>query len=199
MKRRKSYAVKPLLLAAVFLFALLLPLSAAAAGTEENVFYILADKTRLTVRPADTAAARELDALLDKEDVTVDMTGNRFEQYGDLGRRLTADDEQITAQPGDVLLYKGDTVCVFYGTNRYAYTRLGTVADADAAQLTDLLSGDGLTITLTKRPASENTETETAEDDGTLSSDLMARLKMLLEKIWAFFRRLSGLFARPDA
>lgn len=82
MKRRKSYAVKPLLLAAVFLFALLLPLSAAAAGTEENVFYILADKTRLTVRLADTAAARELDALLDKEDVTVDMTATASSSTG---------------------------------------------------------------------------------------------------------------------
>lgn len=198
MKHRKAFAVKPLL-AAVLLLSTLLPLFAAAAGTEENVFYILTDGTRLTVRPADTAAARELDALLEEEDITVDMTGNNFEQYGDLGRRLTADDEPITAQPGDVLLYKGDTVCVFYGTNRYAYTRLGTVADADAAQLAELLSGDGLTITLTKRPASENTETETAEDDGTLSPDLMARLKTLLEKLWAFFRRLMGLFARPDA
>ena len=195
----RSHAVKPLLLAAALLLSLLSPLSAAAAEPEENAFYILADGTRLTVRPADTAAARELDALLDEEDITVAMTGNRFEQYGELGRRLSADDEPITAQPGDVLLYKGDTVCVFYGTNRYDYTRLGTVADADAAQLTELLSGDGLTITLTKRPVSENTETETAEDDGTLSSDLMARLKTLLEKILAFFRRLSGLFARPDA
>lgn len=198
MKHRKTFVVKPLL-AAVLLLSLLLPLFAAAAGTEENVFFILADGTRLTVRPADTAAARELDALLDEGDITVEMTGNNFEQYGDLGRRLSADDEPITAQPGDVLLYKGDTVCVFYGTNRYAYTRLGTVADADAARLTELLSGDDLTITLTKRPASENTETETAEDDGTLSPDLMARLKTLLEKIWAFFRRLSGLFAVTDA
>ena len=195
----RSHALKPLFLAAVLLLSLLLPLSAAAAGTEENVFYILADGTRLTVRPADTSAARELDALLEEGDITVDMTGNNFEQYGELGRRLTADDEPITAQPGDVLRYKGETVCVFYGTNRYAYTRLGTVADADAAQLTKLLSGDDLTVTLTKRPASENTETETAEDDGTLSPDLMARLKTLLEKLWAFFRRLSGLFARPDA
>ena len=199
MNQIKSYAVKPLLLSVVLLLSLLSPLPAAAAEPAENVFYLLVDGTSLTVRPADTAAARELDALLDGEDLTIEMTGNSFEQYGGLGRRLPSDDAQITAQPGDVLLYKGDTVCVFYGTNRYAYTRLGTVADADAAQLTELLSGDGLTVTLTKRPVSENPAAEPGAEDGAVSPDLAARLKTLVEKILSFFRSVLELLTRPDA
>ena len=193
----RAHAVKPLLLSAVLLLSLLSPFCASAAGSEENAFYILANGRSLTVRFADTAAARELDALLEEEDITVDMTGNNFEQYGELGRRLTADDEPITAQPGDVLLYKGDTVCVFYGTNRYAYTRLGTVVDADAAQLKELLSGDGLTLTLTKQPGAESAEPDA--DGDTRISDLAVRLKALLEKILSLFRSLLGLFVQPKA
>lgn len=185
------------LLSVILLISMLSPLFVYAAASTGNVFYLLANGTSLTVRLADTAAARELDALLAKEDITIDMTGNSFEQYGALGRRLASDDAQITAQPGDVLLYKGDTVCVFYGTNRYAYTRLGTVANADAEQLAALLSGDDLTVTLSKLPGTGSVAPDGGDD--TVSSDLMARLKALLEKLLQLFRRLSVFFARPNA
>ena len=84
-------------------------------------------------------------------------------------------------------------------TNRYAYTRLGTVADADAARLRELLSGDGLTVTLTKHPDPENPAAEPGAGDGAVSPDLAARLKTLLEKILSFFRSVLELLTRPDA
>ena len=197
MKRAVSYSIGLRLLTVILLIPMLSLLFAHAAETNGNVFYIRANGTSLTVRLADTAAARELDALLAKEDITLDMTGNSFEQYGALGRRLTSDDAQITAHSGDVLLYKGDTVCVFYGTNRYAYTRLGTIVNADAAQLADLLSGDGLTVTLSKLPDAGSIEADAGDD--TVGPDSTARLKALLEKLLQLFRRLLGLFARPNA
>ena len=136
---------------------------AANAAAEENVFYIRTDVACLTVDLADSAAARELKDLLEQGDLTISMTGNSFEQYGSIGRKLTAQDTSITAQPGDVLLYNADTICVFYGTNRYRYTRLGSVRGMDSESLRELLSGKDLTMTLSLRP-----DTSDEQDTGNI-------------------------------
>ena len=105
---------------------------------------------QLTVKMADTAAAKELDAMLAGKDLTINMTGNSFEQYGSLGKSLTTNDTFITAQAGDVLLYNSNTLCVFYDTNSYSYTRIGTIQNATKAELRNLLSSGNKTITLSK-------------------------------------------------
>ena len=143
------------LLAAILLILPANVFSAAAAQESDGLFYILTGSKTLEVSLADSAAAREIYDLLDEGDITVDMTGNSFEQYGELGRSLPSNDSVITAQPGDVLLYKSDTICVFYGTNRYSYTRLGKIVNAGTEELKELLSAGDLTFKLTKHPASK--------------------------------------------
>jgi flavodoxin len=75
----------------------------------------------------DNQATRELVERLKDGDITVSLTENGFEQYGDLGRTLTTSNESITAKAGDVLLYASRYICFFYGENSYSYTRLGKV------------------------------------------------------------------------
>lgn len=153
----------------VALFALLLcllallPSAAAAAPAPEDVFYISAAGRQLAVKLENTAAAKELKALLDAGDLTVPMTKNSFEQYGSLGRTLTANDTSITAQPGDVLLYNANTICLFYAPNSYQYTRLGKIQNLSDQELRDLLSGDNLTITLTQNAFGNVPNTGTAD------------------------------------
>lgn len=121
-----------------------------AADPDDNVFYISADGKQIKVKMVDNAATQKLNEMLAEGDLTINMTRNGFEQYGDLGTSLPSDDTTITAQAGDVLLYNSDTLCVFYGSNRYSYTRIGKVQNMNNDELKTLLSGKSLTFTLSK-------------------------------------------------
>ena len=62
---------------------------------------------------------------------------------------LPRSDTRITTSPGDVILYSGNQMVVFYGSNSWAYTRLGHITDKTQQELTRLLSNGDVTITLT--------------------------------------------------
>lgn len=121
-----------------------------AADKDDNVFYISAGGKQIKVKMVDNVATQKLSEMLDVGDLTINMTRNGFEQYGSLGTSLPSEDTSITAQAGDVLLYNSDTICVFYGSNRYSYTRIGKVQNMDNDELKELLSGKSLTFTLSK-------------------------------------------------
>lgn len=80
--------------------------------------------------------------------INMSMYGG-FEQVGAIGANLPQDDVRLTTSPGDIVLYSGDQMVVFYGSNTWAYTRLGHIADKTEDELTALLSGGDITITLT--------------------------------------------------
>ena len=69
-----------------------------------------------------------------------------FEQVGPLGTDLPANDAQTTTRAGDIVLYSGDQIVVFYGSNSWAYTRLGHITGKTAAQMKDLLGNGNVTI-----------------------------------------------------
>ena len=78
--------------------------------------------------------------------VPMSMYGG-FEQVGPIGQSIARDDEQIATAPGDIVLYSGDQIVVFYGSNSWAYTRLGKI-NMSEDELTELLGNGDVTITL---------------------------------------------------
>ena len=72
-----------------------------------------------------------------------------FEQVGSIGRRLPSSDVQTSASSGDVVLYSGNQLVIFYGNNSWAYTRLGKITDKTPEQMRELLSNGNVTITMT--------------------------------------------------
>ena len=52
-----------------------------------------------------------------------------FEKVGSLGKSLPTRNRQTTTQPGDIVLYNGDQIVVFYGSNSWSYTRLARIQD----------------------------------------------------------------------
>ena len=78
--------------------------------------------------------------------VPMSMYGG-FEQVGPIGQSIARDDEQIATTPGDIVLYSGDQIVVFYGSNSWAYTRLGKI-NMSEDELTELLGNGDVTITL---------------------------------------------------
>ena len=80
--------------------------------------------------------------------ITMSMYGG-FEQVGPIGQRLPSSDSQMTTQAGDIVLYAGDQIVVFYGSNSWAYTKLGHITNQSDQELTELLGNSDVTITIT--------------------------------------------------
>ena len=72
-----------------------------------------------------------------------------FEQVGSIGTNLPRNDVQTTTTAGDIVLYSGNQIVVFYGSNSWAYTKLGKVTDKSASEMADLLGSEDVTITIT--------------------------------------------------
>lgn len=67
-----------------------------------------------------------------------------FEKVGPLGRSLPTNNSQITTQAGDVILYSGNQIVLFYGSNTWSYTRLGKIDLSSMDELkTFLKAGEG--------------------------------------------------------
>ena len=71
-----------------------------------------------------------------------------FEQVGSIGRRLPSDDVQTSTSSGDIVLYSGNQLVVFYGSNSWAYTRLGHITDKTPEQMRELLGNGGVSVAL---------------------------------------------------
>ena len=79
--------------------------------------------------------------------VQMSMYGG-FEQVGYLGTDLPRNDTQTVTQSGDIVLYSSDQIVVFYGSNSWAYTRLGHIMDKSDEEMAQLLSNGDVVITL---------------------------------------------------
>lgn len=100
----------------------------------------------------DNESARGLKELLREQPLSIQMSMyGGFEQVGSLGTSLTREDERTTTQAGDIVLYSGNQIVVFYGSNSWAYTRLGRITDKSAGELEELLGNGDVTITLELR------------------------------------------------
>lgn len=68
-----------------------------------------------------------------------------FEQVGPIGQSITRNDVQMTTQAGDIVLYSGNQIVLFYGSNTWSYTKLGHV-DLSQSEMAELLGKGNVTI-----------------------------------------------------
>ncbi len=118
---------------------------------EETEMLLRIKDTAVSVEWEDNESVDALRALVAEEGViavSMSMYGG-FEQVGSLGTALPRADEQTTTQAGDIVLYAGDQIVVFYGSNSWAYTRLGRITDRSPDQMKELLGNGDVTIILT--------------------------------------------------
>ena len=105
--------------------------------------------TEIPVSWEDNEAVAALTALAEKAPVAVAMSPyGGFEQVGALGKSLPRNDISTTTEAGDIVLYNGNQIVVFYGSNTWRYTRLGKIQGLDRDMLTDLLGNGAVTLTL---------------------------------------------------
>ena len=103
----------------------------------------------LTVSLADTTAAKELSEKLKTEPVTVILNEyGGFEKVGKLPWSLTKTDESIVTEAGDIMLYQGNQMTIFYDSNSWNYTKLGHIDNITQKELKAILGDGNVTVTL---------------------------------------------------
>lgn len=106
-----------------------------SSSQEEPMLKITVGDQELLATFADNSSAEAFRDLLAQGPVTISMDDyGGFEKVGSLGTTLTRNDTRITTQPGDVILYQGNQITIYYGTNTWNYTRLAKVNDSTDLQ-----------------------------------------------------------------
>jgi hypothetical protein len=115
----------------------------ATEGDETVQISITIGNETLTAIPEDNSSAEAFVALLRENSIVVKMSDYAgMEKVGSLGTSLPRNDKQISVDAGDVILYQGNQITIYYGTNSWKFTRLARIEGATEDSLHGLL-GDG--------------------------------------------------------
>ena len=105
------------------------------SGQEEPALKITVGDYELSATFEDNSSAGEFRDLLAQGPLTIEMEDyGGFEKVGPLGTSLTRNDTRITTEPGDVILYQGNQITIYYGTNTWSFTRLARIDDPAGLQ-----------------------------------------------------------------
>lgn len=113
----------------------------------QNTFYVSVGGETFSATFADNSGAQALKELLAGGDITIQMSDyGGFEKVGSLGQSLPTENSQTTTQAGDIVLYQGNQIVLFYGSNSWSYTRLGKIDDLTGWEET--LGNGAVSVTL---------------------------------------------------
>ena len=114
---------------------------------DTHTFYLTVEGVTFPATFADNQGAEALADLLTDGPLTLSLEDyGGFEKVGSLGQSLPTSNTHITTQSGDIVLYQGKQIVLFYGSNAWSYTRLGHVTDLTGWQ--EALGHGDVTVTL---------------------------------------------------
>lgn len=131
----------------------------AKAQTSNNMtqkLYITISGATKTATMVSNSSTEALVTQLQKGDITYEAHdyGN-FEKVGPLGYTFPENNTQITTEPGDLILYQGSNLCIYYDTNSWNFTRVGKLDNMTQADIkTWVNAGDSnvsVTLSLTDK------------------------------------------------
>ncbi len=133
--------------------------------TMSQKMYITIDGKAFPVQLVDNSATQTLVAALQDGDITYEASDyGGFEKVGALGRSLPTSNTQITTQAGDVILYSGNQIVLFYGSNSWSYTRLGRMEYSTQSELEAFLKAGQGNVTVTLSLSSTTAISEVSAD-----------------------------------
>ncbi len=115
---------------------------------EGNIMKITVGDKILTAVLSDNSSADAFKEILSSGPLTIDMSdyGN-MEKVGPIGQSLPTNDEQITTAAGDIILYMGNSLAIYYDTNSWNFTKLGKIQDITQEELKEILGADNVAVT----------------------------------------------------
>lgn len=118
--------------------------------SEESDFVkikITVGDTTLSAIPEENSSAEAFLALLQEQPITVQMSDyGGMEKVGALGNSLPRNDTQISVDAGDVILYQGNQITIYYDTNSWTFTKLAVIEDATKKNLLEILGTGDVTV-----------------------------------------------------
>lgn len=123
--------------------------SAQATVPHGDQLYLTVGETTFVAEFADNSSADALKDLLSDAPLTLQLHdyGN-FEKVGSLGHNLPRNDEPITTEAGDLILYQGNQFSIYYAENSWNFTRLGKIQNITTDELNAALGNGDVTVTL---------------------------------------------------
>ncbi len=123
--------------------------SKQSGATDARIVNIKVKNDILKLSLANNSSADALLKLLENGKITINMQdyGN-FEKVGNLPKALPTNDEQINTSAGDVILYQGNKITIYYDNNSWTLTRLGKINGATKEQLLKVLGSGDVTVEL---------------------------------------------------
>lgn len=116
---------------------------------KSNSMNLTIGNTMLTATLVDNSSVEALKKALSEAPITIEMRdyGN-MEKVGPLGQNLPRNDESINAEAGDIILYQGNALVIYYDSNSWSFTRLGKIDNITQKELKDILGDGDVTVTL---------------------------------------------------
>ena len=117
----------------------------------DNTIMVNINGQDFTVKLEENAATKELLKRLEDGEVIIEAEdyGN-FEKVGVLGFSLPQSDKKITTTPGDIVLYEGNKISLFYDSNAWEYTKIGHIQNISQDELINILGKENITLKLHK-------------------------------------------------
>lgn len=113
---------------------------------DTHTFYLTVEGVTFPATFADNQGAEALADLLTDGPLTLSLEDyGGFEKVGSLGQSLPTSNTHMSTQSGDIVLYQGNQIVLFYGSNAWSYTRLGQVTDLTGWQ--EALGHGDVTVT----------------------------------------------------
>lgn len=118
------------------------------ASAQTKIYLTVGEKT-MTATLVDNAATQKWVSLLYKGPMTIEMVDyGGFEKVGPLPESLPTSDTRITTQAGDLILYQGRNLAIYYDTNTWSFTRLGKIDSATSAGIREFLGNGNVTVVI---------------------------------------------------
>ena len=94
--------------------------------TPTPILGVIVGDSVFTIYTEDNSSAEAFIEEVRLGNVQIDMHDyGSFEKVGDLPWDLPTNDEEITTVPGDVMLYQGNKITIYYDVNTWNFTKLG--------------------------------------------------------------------------
>ena len=113
-----------------------------------GIIHIKVNNQILNVELEDNDAAKELKEKLKNEDIIIEAHEyGGFEKVGNLGFSLPREDTNIKTSAGDIVLYQGNQISLFYNSNSWSYTKIGRIQNITSSELKNILGNGDVTLT----------------------------------------------------
>ena len=120
------------------------------ANAQQKLYLTIGGITK-TATMVSNSSTEAMVAQLQQGNITYEAHdyGN-FEKVGALGYTFPENNEQINTVPGDLILYQGSNLCIYYDTNSWNFTRIGKLDNMTQAEIKTWVNagGDNVSVTL---------------------------------------------------